>query len=104
VEKLAAIKASAADKAGPVMIKLHSLERDYRNALVQSEINSDQVNKIQGQLASQKQALAGILGDSVLASAQVLSVEQRKQLKLKMNRMELGPAVFTRKLPQSKDR
>jgi len=104
VEKLAAIKASAADKAGPVMIKLHSLERDYRNALVQPEINSEQVNKIQGQIASQKQALDGIFGDSILASAQVLSVEQRKQLKLKMNRMELGPVAFTRKLPTLKDK
>ncbi|MBS1989743.1 MAG: periplasmic heavy metal sensor [Cyanobacteria bacterium SZAS LIN-3] len=102
VEKLAAIKSSTADKAGPIMLKLHSAEREYRLALVQPEINRDQVSKLQAQLATQKQALDAVFGEAALDSAQVLTVEQRKQLKQKMNRMELGPAVAGRKALQEK--
>ncbi|MBS2008952.1 MAG: periplasmic heavy metal sensor [Cyanobacteria bacterium SZAS TMP-1] len=102
VEKLAAIKSSTADKAGPIMLKLHSVEREYRLALVQPEINRDQVSKLQAQLSMQKQALDAVFGEAALDSAQVLTVEQRKQLKQKMNRMELGPAVAGRKALQEK--
>jgi len=101
VEKLAAIKASTSDKVGPLMLKLHALERDYRNALLQPEISLDQANKIQAQLLAQKGAMDAAFSDGMLASAQVLSPEQRKQLKIKISRMELGPAFFHKKLEHS---
>jgi Spy/CpxP family protein refolding chaperone len=98
-EKLAALKADAMDKAGPAMLKVHALERQFRSALVQPEISRDQLARVQGQLAAQKQALDAIFSDNLVASAQVLTPEQRQVLRQKMNHDELGPFTFRKKGP-----
>lgn len=38
VEKLAAIKESTMDKVEPLMVQMHSLERQFRNGLMQPEL------------------------------------------------------------------
>jgi Spy/CpxP family protein refolding chaperone len=91
VEKLAAIRSGAREKADPIMLKMHSLEHEFINALAQSSVNSDDVTRIRTQLSAQKQSLDAIFTDSAVASAQLLTPEQRKQIKLQMSRHELGP-------------
>jgi Spy/CpxP family protein refolding chaperone len=89
-EKLAELEADTRDKAGVMMVKMHSLERQYRAALMQPEISREQVAKYQSQLSQQKQALDAVFSNSMSVSAQLLTPAQRKSLRLRMTRDELG--------------
>jgi hypothetical protein len=102
VEKLAGLKATAMDKAGLVIIQMHSLEREFRTALVQSELNTDQLTKLQGQLSVQKQTLDAIFCNCLIASSQVLTSDQRRVVKQEIGRAELGPMVLKRRAAAEK--
>ena len=103
VERLAGLKATTSDKAGLVIVQLHSLEHEFRAALVQSELNTDRLTKLQGQLSAQKQKLDTIFSDSLIASAQVLTPSQRNMIKQKLSRAELGPMVPKKTVPAEKN-
>jgi Spy/CpxP family protein refolding chaperone len=101
VEKLAAVRHATHEKVEPVMTKLHALERDFMSALTQPVLNADELSRLRVQISTQKQALDAHFTDSVIASAQILTAEQRKQIRLEMNRAELGPQ-FRRKESSAK--
>jgi Spy/CpxP family protein refolding chaperone len=101
VEKLAAVRSSTHEKVEPIMSRLHSLEHDFVFALAQPTINTDELSKLRVQISTQKQALDALFTDSAINTAQILTAEQRKQIKLEMNRASLGPQ-FRRREPAAK--
>ncbi len=91
VDKLVHLKNSLMDKVGPKMGKIHSLERELRNALCQSTVNAADVAAISSQISAEKQTLDGLFTENAISQAQVLTPEQRQKIKSEMNRRELGP-------------
>ncbi|MBP6592410.1 MAG: periplasmic heavy metal sensor [Candidatus Obscuribacter sp.] len=98
VEKLAAIKESTMDKVEPLMVQMHSLERQFRNGLMQPELNIADLNKVQSQMSAQREKIDAIFTGSTIASAQVLTAEQRQSIKQKMTRRQVQPMAFGRRM------
>lgn len=93
VDKLAEIKESTMDKVEPLMVEMHSLERQLRNGLMQPDLNVAELNKVQSQISAQRAKIDGIFSSSAIASAQVLTAEQRQSIKQKITRRQVQPMV-----------
>lgn len=89
VEKLAQLQSSFMDQSAPAVFKLHSLESQFRTALGASNLNVDELNGLRTKIAAQKVLVDTAAGDFAIAQAQVLTAEQRHQIKLDMERMEV---------------
>lgn len=98
VDKLAAIKESTMDKVEPLMVQMHSLERQFRNGLMQPELDIADLNKVQSQISAQREKIDAIFTGSTIASAQVLTAEQRQSIKQKMTRRQVQPMAFGRRM------
>jgi len=91
LEKIDSIKNNTHEKVDPIMLKLHVIERDFHTALTQPAINIDAVSKLQAEMSAQKQLMESIFSDNIVAIAQILTPEQRKQLRQKQVREGMGP-------------
>lgn len=98
VDKLAALRESTMDKVEPLMVQIHSLERQFRNGLMQPELNIADLNKVQSQLSAQRDKIDAIFSGSSIASAQVLTAEQRLSIKQKLTRRQVQPMAFGRRM------
>ncbi len=85
-ERFANLRADTMEKAAPVIVRVQSIERQYRTALMQPSVNREQLARLQSQLAAQKQTLDAIYGNSMAVSAQLLTREQRQTMRQRMVR------------------
>jgi Spy/CpxP family protein refolding chaperone len=89
LEKLAQLNAAFMEQIGPAIFKLHSLEVQFRLALTAPNLNMDDLNGLRSKMASQRVQVDTASGDYAIAQAQVLTPEQRHQVKLELERFEL---------------
>ncbi len=90
MEKISALRSKTQDQTAPIHLKLQSLERDFRSALVGSKLDQNELRRLRSEIASQKQALDDTMSDSMVKTAEILTPEQRQSLKSSMNRAEFG--------------
>jgi hypothetical protein len=88
VSKLAALKREHMETTAPLMVKLQLLVCKYRHALLQLD-NLAELKKLGTQIATQKQELEKIRCDQEIALVQALTSEQRREIKLKMDKADL---------------
>jgi len=70
---------------------LRSLEDEMRDKLSADNISESDVTKLAEEIAQQKAEMSKRFSAQILASAKVLTSEQRKKIRLAEDRMELGP-------------
>ncbi len=90
IDQLARLKDSTSEKAAPILTSLRSLEHSRHIALNETELNVAEISKLNSNISAQKQLLDSVMADSMLKAAQTLTPDQRKKLKLDMQRHELG--------------
>lgn len=90
MEKISALRSQTQDQTAPMHLKLQSLERDFRSALVGSRLDQGELKRLRGEIAAQKQALDESMRESMVKTAEILTPEQRQSLKSSMNRAEFG--------------
>ncbi len=102
MEKIGELRADIQDKSGPIMLKLQSLQREFRSGLAQANINTAELKRINGEISAQKQALDTLRSQEMISTAELLTKEQRQEMKQTMNRAEFGAGFgkrFTAKSP-----
>ena len=87
ISRLADIKRATNKKVEPAMSKLRSLERDYRDAL----ISGKEGESFKEELLASKKTLDSAMLDSAQDMVSVLTAEQKKKLKLALDKRELFP-------------
>lgn len=87
ISRLADIKRATNKKVEPAMSKLRSLERDYRDAL----ISGKEGESLKEELLASKKTLDSAMLDSAQDMVSVLTAEQKKKLKLALDKRELFP-------------
>lgn len=87
ISRLADIKRATHKKVEPAMSKLRELERDYRDAL----ISGKDANSYKEDILASKKTLDTAMLDSSQEMVNVLSAEQKKKLKLALDKRELFP-------------
>ena len=92
IEKLAQLNTAFLDQSGPAIFKLHALEEQFRLALSAFNLKMDDLNGLRSKIASQRVLVDAASGDYAIAQAQVLTPEQRHQVKLDLERFELNHA------------
>jgi len=81
LEKLHGLKSSFMDSVGPKMTALKSKERKLKDLLIQNNIDAAQVRSLQGEINGLKSDIGTLKADNLIAMANVLTVDQRKQLR-----------------------
>ncbi|MBS1999808.1 MAG: Spy/CpxP family protein refolding chaperone [Cyanobacteria bacterium SZAS LIN-2] len=89
-EKLYAIKEDLMDQMGPKMVQSHSLGRKLKDTLSASNIDTKQAQDLQNKISALKADMSNLKIDSLIKMAQVLTPEQRKELRMKMIKASLG--------------
>lgn len=90
MEKIGELRADIQDKSGPILIKLLSLQREFRSGLAQANINTAELKRINSEISAQKQALDSLRSQEMISTAELLTKEQRQEMKQTMNRAEFG--------------
>lgn len=88
VSKLAALKREHMETTAPLIVKLQLLVSRYRHALLRLD-NLPELKKLGTQIATLKQELEQIRCDQEIALAQALTSEQRREIKLKIDKADL---------------
>lgn len=91
VEKIAQLKRAMAQKMAPVKARIHSLENDIGGALTDPEVNAGEIKALSAKLSSEKRQMEDLMTEHAVSVAQVMTAEQRRHVKLTMDRQELGP-------------
>lgn len=90
-EKLYEIKSQYLDKAGQKMVELHNSERHMKDLLTQVSVDKQKVKELQGKINEQRAALANLRLEKKLASLDVLTEAQRKEMRSKLVKGECPP-------------
>lgn len=90
MEKIGELRAESAEKAGTIMIKLQSLQREFRSGLAQANLNTIELKRISSEIQTQKQALDNLMTEQMITTAQLLTAKQRQEMRQSMNRAEFG--------------
>jgi Spy/CpxP family protein refolding chaperone len=90
IDQLSRLKDNTSEKTAPIMTTLRSLEHNRRIALSEPELNTGEIAKLSANISTQKQILDTVMADTMLKVAQTLTPEQRKKIKLDMQRHEIG--------------
>lgn len=83
-EKLFSIKKQFLSDAGPKMLALKSSQRDLRDLLSQPKVDKQKVKDLQSQINTQKGELANLKLEKKLSGLEVLTEEQRKEIRRQM--------------------
>jgi len=83
-EKLYALRNTYMNAIGPKMPELGRLGRDLKEALLASDIDTNKVNGITSRMSALKGDIAAAKTARLVASAQVLTADQRKALRTAM--------------------
>lgn len=98
-EKLYSLKNSMLDKVGPKMVELHSLERQLKDAITRADMDSKKAGELKGKITSLKSDLASIKIDSQIAFMEILTADQRKDMRQAMVK---GPLMMMGKMGHSR--
>lgn len=98
MEKIGELRADIQDKSGPILIKLQSLQREFRGGLAQANINTAELKRINSEISAQKQALDSLRSQEMISTAELLTKEQRQEMKQTMNRAEFGAGFGKRQI------
>jgi len=90
IEKISQLKSNFFDSCGPIEVKLRSLEHRYRHSLLNSQLNVSELNKMHAQISEQKAALDDLLNQYTIEMHSVLTSSQRQDVRLRMEKMQLG--------------
>jgi hypothetical protein len=91
LENVAQSKIALMDKIGSVTLQINSLERDLSRALVKDDIDATDIAELSKQLSAQRQVLDDAFVEHLTHMAKLLTVEQRRRMRLTMDRGELMP-------------
>lgn len=91
VEQIANTKRAFLDKCGPIDLKLHSLEHELTSALLEPDVNVEQITQLRKQLSTEKQALDDATTDQLIRVAKLLTPDQRRKVKLAIAKREILP-------------
>jgi len=80
-EKLYTLRNQFLDKAGPKMLALKDSERDMRDLMTRATVDKAKVKALQNTINESKAALANLRLDHKLNTLDVLTEEQRKELR-----------------------
>lgn len=89
-EKMYDLRNDFMDKFGPKMVEVASLERHMRDTLTSSSIDTKKAGEIKAKLAQAKSDIAEMKSDLQIQMAQVLTSDQRKTLRLAMEKHCMG--------------
>ncbi len=81
LEKLHGLKSSFMDSLGPKITALKSRERKLKDLLIQNNVDAGQVRALQGEINGLKSDIGTLKAENLIAMANVLTVDQRKQLR-----------------------
>ncbi len=98
-EKLYSLKNSMLDKVGPKMVELHSLERQLKDAITRADIDSKKAADLKGKITSLKSDLSSIKIDNQIAFMEILTADQRKDMRQAMVK---GPLMMMGKMGHSR--
>ena len=90
LERLYAIKEDLKDQMGLKMVQCHSLSRKLKDVLSASSIDVGAAHDLQAKITGLKTDMSNIKLDGLIKMAQVLTPEQRHELRLHMLRGALG--------------
>ncbi|MDR3615029.1 MAG: hypothetical protein P4L53_15825 [Candidatus Obscuribacterales bacterium] len=90
IEKIARLKSTFMDKSDSVAARLRILVRNYRQSLLNSQLNTNELNKVHSEISDQKRALDDLLNQYMIEVHSVLTPNQRQEARLQMVRMQLG--------------
>jgi len=91
ISRLAKLKRAFDSSSSTAFATLRSLEDEMRDKLSADNISESDVTKLAEEIAQQKAEMSKRFSAQILASAKVLTSEQRKKIRLAEDRMELGP-------------
>ena len=91
ISKLARIKVSTDSKAEQIQAQLNSLEKEFQNALLVNEKNERNASAVRAEILQQKAMLDNMVFDAAQEMVEVLTPEQKKQIKLSLDKRELFP-------------
>lgn len=80
-EKLFALRNGFLDKAGPVLAQMKANERDMLDLVTQSQLDKAKVKALQNKISDQKAQLANLRIDHRMDTLEVLTSDQRKELR-----------------------
>ena len=89
IDKLSELHTSFMERSEPTMLKLHSLEKQFRLALTSSSLNVEEVNGLRSKIAAEKVTFDAAIGGFAVAQAQVLTPEQRHKIKIDLEKFEV---------------
>lgn len=84
LEKLHALKNDFLDQAGPKMVEMFRLHRQMQDGLTSANIDSKSVNDAKAKMVQTKADLENLKLDSKIKAMNVLTAEQRKELRTNM--------------------
>jgi Spy/CpxP family protein refolding chaperone len=90
LEKLHGLKNQMLDALGPKITAIKSKERKLKDLLLQNNVDAAQVKSLQGEINGLKDDIGNIKADNLIAMSNVLTVDQKKQIR---------EAVYKRSLP-----
>jgi Spy/CpxP family protein refolding chaperone len=83
-EKLFEQKKSFLNEASIKLVELKNLERDQQDLLSQVQVDRKKIKDLQSKINAQREAIADLKLDKKLAMQDILTAEQRKELRLRM--------------------
>lgn len=99
ISRLADIKRATHKKVEPAMSKLRELERDYRDAL----ISGKDADLYKEDILASKKSLDAAMLDSSQDMVNILTAEQKKKLKLALDKREVFPFPGPSRSPHHKE-
>lgn len=98
ISRLALIKKSTDSKVEQSVVQLHNLEKDFQYSLFSNEKNEKNPSSMRSEILQQKAMVDNLIFDSAQEMVNVLTAEQKKQLRLVLDKKELFPFVAGRKI------
>jgi Spy/CpxP family protein refolding chaperone len=91
---MATLREAFAEKNSVSMMRIHSLEFQFRMALLEPDINESNLAQQRSQINKLKEEIDAAVNENLIAVAKVLTPEQRAKMRMALMRLELDPAGF----------
>lgn len=91
ISNLARIKQATDSKVEELSVQLHNLEKEFQNALLVNEKSKRNASSVRAEILQQKAMLDNLIFDAAQEMVGVLTPEQKKQIKLTLDKKELFP-------------
>jgi Spy/CpxP family protein refolding chaperone len=88
---MATLREAFAEKNSVSMMRIHSLEFQFR---IEPDINESNLAQQRSQINKLKEEIDAAVNENLIAVAKVLTPEQRAKMRMALMRLELDPAGF----------